>query len=30
MVSDPVAQCQAALGLDPVGIVPKDTIWSSF
>lgn len=30
MVSDPVAQCQAALGLDPVGVVKKDQIWSKF
>lgn len=30
MVSDPVAQCQAALGLDPVGVVPANHIWCDF
>lgn len=30
MVSDPVAQCQAALGLDPVGVVPANHVWCDF
>ena len=30
MISDPVAQCQAALGLEPVGLVPKDKIYSNY
>ena len=30
MVSDPVAQCQWALGLDPVGVVPANHIWCDF
>lgn len=30
MISDPVAQCQAALGLDPVGVVRKDQVYSTF
>lgn len=30
MVSDPVAQCQAALGLEPVGVLGRDEIWSDF
>lgn len=30
MVSDPVAQCQSALGLDPVGVVPANHVWCDF
>lgn len=30
LVSDPVAQCQAALGLDPVGVIPADHVWCDF
>ena len=30
MVSDPVAQCQAALGLPVTGLVQKDQVWSKF
>jgi len=30
LVSDPVAQCQAALGLDPVGVVPANHVWCDF
>ena len=30
MVSDPVAQCQAALGLDPVGVIPANHVWCDF
>lgn len=29
-ISDPVAQCQSALGLDPVGVVPANNVWSDF
>lgn len=29
-ISDPVAQCQSALGLDPIGVVPANAIWSDF
>lgn len=27
MVSDPVAQCQSALGLEPTGVVPANHVW---
>ena len=30
MIADPVAQCQAALGLEPVGIIHKDEIYSNY
>ena len=30
LISDPVAQCQSALGLDPVGVVPADHVWCDF
>lgn len=30
MISDPVAQCQSALGLEPVGLLRKDQVWSAF
>lgn len=30
MVADPVAQCQAALGLETTGVVPADKVWSKF
>ena len=30
MVADPVAQCQAALGLPTTGVVKKDQVWSKF
>ena len=30
MVADPVAQCQAALGLPTTGVVGKDQVWSKF
>ena len=30
MIADPVAQCQAALGLDPVGVVPANHVWCDF
>lgn len=29
-ISDPVAQCQSALGLKPVGLIPADHIYSNF
>lgn len=30
MIADPVAQCQSALGLDPVGVLGRDEIYSYF
>lgn len=30
MISDPIAQCRSALGLEPKGEVPADCIWSNF
>lgn len=30
MIADPVAQCQSALGLEPVGLLKKDEIYSEF
>ena len=30
MIADPVAQCQSALGLDPVGILKRDEVYSGF
>lgn len=30
MIADPVAQCQAALGLDPVGILKANEVYSNF
>lgn len=30
MVSDPVAQCQSALGLPVTGLIKKDQVWSKF
>ena len=30
MIADPVAQCQSALGLDPVGVLKRDEIYSDF
>jgi len=30
MVSDPVAQCQAALGLPVTGVLKRDEVWSDF
>jgi len=30
MLSDPVAQCQSALGLEPIGVVGRDQIYSKF
>ena len=30
MVADPVAQCQAALGLEPTGILGRDEVYSKF
>lgn len=30
MIADPLAQCQSALGLDPVGLLGKDEIYSNF
>ncbi len=30
MISDPVAQCQSALGLKPSGLIPADNIYSNF
>ena len=30
MISDPVAQCRSALGLEPEGLIPKDCIYSNF
>lgn len=30
MISDPVAQCQAALGLEPVGLIKKDEVYSNY
>lgn len=30
MIADPVAQCQSALGLDPVGALKRDEIYSDF
>lgn len=30
MVADPVAQCQAALGMEPVGLIKKDEVYSKF
>lgn len=29
-ISDPVAQCQSALGLKPVGLIPADNVYSNF
>ena len=29
-ISDPVAQCQSALGLKPVGLIPGDHVYSNF
>lgn len=29
-ISDPVAQCQSALGLKPIGLVPGDHVYSNF
>ena len=30
MISDPVAQCQSALGLEPVGLIKKDEVYSNY
>ena len=30
MIADPVAQCESALGLPPVGLLRKDQIYSKF
>jgi len=30
MISDPIAQCQSALGLEPVGVLKADEVWSKF
>lgn len=30
MISDPIAQCRFALGLDPKGEIPANNIWSNF
>lgn len=30
MISDPVAQCESALGLEPKGCLNKDEVWSRF
>lgn len=30
MIADPVAQCQSALGLEPVGVLKRDEIYSDF
>lgn len=30
MISDPIAQCRSALGLDPTGEIPSDCIYSNF
>lgn len=30
MISDPLAQCQAALGLEPVGALRADEVWCDF
>ena len=30
MISDPVAQCRSALGLNPDGLIPADNIYSNF
>jgi hypothetical protein len=30
MISDPVAQCQSALGLEPVGLLGPDQVYSNF
>ena len=30
MIADPVAQCQSALGLNPVGLLKKDEVYSQF
>ena len=30
MISDPIAQCRSALGLEPVGEIPGDHIYSNF
>lgn len=30
MIADPVAQCQSALGLDPVGVLKANEVWSAF
>lgn len=30
MIADPLAQCQAALGLPPVGALKKDEIWCNY
>ena len=30
MLADPVAQCQSALGLEPVGLLKKDEVYSAF
>lgn len=30
MISDPIAQCRSALGLDPTGEVPADCVYSNF
>lgn len=30
MIADPVAQCQAALGLEPVGIIKADQVYSNY
>lgn len=30
MISDPIAQCRSALGLDPTGEIPGDNIYSNF
>ena len=30
MVSDPIAQCQAALGLPVTGVLKRDEVWSDF
>ena len=30
MISDPIAQCRSALGLEPIGSVPADCVYSRF
>lgn len=30
MISDPVAQCQSALGLEPTGLIGPDEVYSNF
>lgn len=30
MIADPLAQCQSALGLEPVGVLKRDEIYSNF